>query len=299
MASEAMPRAGIDVQLSELIASRPACINKTQPIQAKSEQWGAHRSAWLGQGMSYAESRRYAAGDDVRHIDWAVTARTGQVYSKCFEAERERPVYLLVDLRAMMKFGSRRRFKSHLACQLAAQLGWLTLAAEDRIGALIISHGEPIWLRAGRTRKSLWRLFEQLIKAANAPPADTQVPLSSAIEMLEARISAAASVQLISDFNDFDSRCELALKRLAKRHTTRLLWISDPLDRQLPGAGSIASETQVIDLASLSTGQLADYQAAYTQLEKTLMRVCRSQGVSLMQFGTQFSQQQIEQQLLA
>ena len=129
---------GIQASLSELLEMRAPAqgLRGTPPRNARAPVVGPHRSAYRGRGIEFDEVRAYQPGDDKRNIDWRVTARTGCVYSKVFHEERERPVWLLVDLGASMRFGSRSRFKSVAAARAAALIAWVSHLQGDRVGAV-------------------------------------------------------------------------------------------------------------------------------------------------------------------
>ena len=127
---------GIEISPAELILARPdrAITGFAPGGRVSTHMWGANRSVFHGRGMEYAESRAYQPGDDIRTIDWRLTARSNEVHTKLFHEERERPVYLLLDLRAMMQFGTKNRFKAHLAAEIAAMLAWVGIDGGDRVG---------------------------------------------------------------------------------------------------------------------------------------------------------------------
>jgi len=114
-------------------------------IHAK--QGGAYMSAFKGRGMEFDESRIYQAGDDIRNMDWRVTARTNTPHTKVFREERERPVLLWLDLSASMMFATRKKFKSVIACEIASLIAWSAAKNNDRIGGLIFSENEHVEMK--------------------------------------------------------------------------------------------------------------------------------------------------------
>lgn len=126
------------------------------------------RSLFKGRGMEYDESRLYQPGDDVRHLDWRVTARTGKPHTKLFREERERPVFLWVDCRAPMFFATRGRFKSVAAAQIAALLAWSAVHDGDRIGSVIFTEGTHREIKPQRGKTGALRLFRELAGAGGA-----------------------------------------------------------------------------------------------------------------------------------
>ncbi len=137
---------GIEITLDELIKARPAkSVTGFAPSgKVSTHQWGMFRSAFLGRGMEFAESRVYQTGDDVRNIDWRITARTGKTHTKLFHEERERPIYLLVDMRSMMHFATRTRFKANMVAEIASMLAWVGFDGGDRVGGQILTRVDTL-----------------------------------------------------------------------------------------------------------------------------------------------------------
>jgi len=132
---------GIVVDAATLIGLRKTAkeMSLNTRLKSRSSIDGSSRSALRGRGMEFSEVRHYQPGDDIRNIDWRVTARTQETYTKLFQEEKERPVYLLVDQRQPMFFGSKLQFKSVLAAKAAAAIAWTAFANRDRLGAIIWS----------------------------------------------------------------------------------------------------------------------------------------------------------------
>ena len=129
---------GVNLCLDELLYFKQHAIHWLPPAKSLwSQVLGQHQSKQLGRGMDFAEVRQYQAGDDVRSIDWRVTARTGKPHTKLFTEEREKPIILYIDLSASMRFGSKLMFKSVLAAHMASLIAWLFVAQKDRVGAII------------------------------------------------------------------------------------------------------------------------------------------------------------------
>ncbi len=155
---------GIVATLPELVRVRPqrGLTGFAPSGRVATHQWGANRSVYRGRGMEFAESRLYQPGDDVKSIDWRVTARTGQTHTKLFQEERERPIVILTDMRAMMQFGTRNRFKSNLAAEVAAMMAWTGHDGGDRVGGLVMTRDGLRDFPAARTRRSVLGLLEAL-----------------------------------------------------------------------------------------------------------------------------------------
>lgn len=228
-------------ELAELVALRgPAhglSLHARRPALARLQ--GAHRSAQRGRGLEFDEVRPYVAGDDVRAIDWRVTARRGRPHTKLFREERERPVWLLADLHAGLHFGSRRQLKSALLLRAAALLAWVAVLGGDRLGALVANaEAEPRILpprgREAGVLPALEALVDMQPRAPGVPPADS---LAAALVALRPLVQPGSLVLVLSDFSALDDRAEAELAALAAHGDCRLLALTDALERSGLPAG--------------------------------------------------------------
>jgi len=187
------------------------------------------------QGMEYTESRPYSPGDDVRRIDWRVTARTGRAHTKLFRLEHCNDVYCLVDQRARMRFGTRAAFKSVAAAEIAALAGWAAAAGGDRFGALVAGT-RHISIRTGAAQPAAMSLCAALATVGSIGDAgDTPIDRLAARAVEEA--DAGTRFIVISDFSDGEASVERAAKLLRGRGTLTLVWVFDPLEERLPLPG--------------------------------------------------------------
>ena len=186
------------------------------------------------QGMEYTESRLYSAGDDVRRIDWRVTARTGRAHTKLFRLERCKDLYCLVDQRARMRFGTRASFKSVTAAELAALAGWAAAAGGDRFGALVAGPREAR-IRMGAAEGATAALCTALAAVEAGEQASAG---ERALDALAARAveeaTAGTRFIVLSDFADHDAVFERAVKLLRGRGALNLIWVLDPIEEHLP-----------------------------------------------------------------
>lgn len=201
------------------------------------KQAGNHQVRQLGRGMEFAESRPYSPGDDIRSMDWKVTARTGEPHTKLFEEERERPVLLWCDLRPAMFFATRGRFKSVVMSELAALLSWKSWLAGDRVGALIVSGAEHLEMRPARSKSKVLQLLQRLADYTQTKPDfgdKNEINLADSWKRLRRVLSPGSQVVLLSDFRGLDSDAEQQLRRIARHASLTLVAISDPFEHQLP-----------------------------------------------------------------
>lgn len=215
--------------------ARPAAGLSLARATGRALQSGQYLSAFKGRGMEFDETRPYAQGDDVRNLDWRVTARTGRPHTKLFREERERPVYLTVDYRAPMFFATRGVFKSVMAARLAALLAWSARRHGDRIGGQIFSEAGSLEFRPEHGQRAVLRLLKSL--AERALPSSGVAPetaLEQALARLPRHAKPGSLVFLFSDFRHFNAAGEASLSRLARHCNLVLVFVFDPLEQRLP-----------------------------------------------------------------
>ena len=235
------------------------------PSAATAAPWHGERVAPVrGRGMDFDEVRPYQPGDDLRSIDWRVTARKGKPHTKVFREERERPTLVVVDQTRSMFFGSRGRLKSVLAAEIAAGTAWRALAAQDRVGGLVLGHGAVRVFKPLRREAAVLRVLAALVDANQALSADP-APGAGASEATTERGDAwwrlvppllrIAGVNhrivVVSDFlgasatlpdppgvaSDAQAAALDALAGIARHNEVELHFVHDPLERELPPAG--------------------------------------------------------------
>ena len=249
---------------------------------------GIQRTHFRGRGMEFAEVRPYQAGDDIRNIDWRVTARTQSPHTKLFQEERERPVFVMVDQRSPMFFGSRLQFKSVFATELAAIIGWAAQANNDRIGALVFGDHDQRDIRARRGKHAVLELLHQLLAYNHA--LTTPMPQSNSISMavmlsdLRRVAKPGSSVFVLSDFHDFDETCRESLFTLTKHCDATLINIYDPLEKQLPQRGLLpitdGQHRLLLNASSKVTRQT--FSQRFTDRLSLLRTTCNSAGIPLV-----------------
>jgi uncharacterized protein (DUF58 family) len=195
---------------------------------------GEYHSVFKGQGMEFAEVREYQAGDEVRSIDWNVTARMRRPFVKRYVEERELTVMLVVDLSGSERFGTQGRFKSELASELGAVLGMSAIRNNDRVGAMLFTDRIEHVLPPKKGRRHALRLIRDLLAFE---PVGTKTDVSGAMQYLARMLRQHTIIFIISDF--LDAEIERPLKRLAQRHDVVAITVEDPSERVLPDIGLV------------------------------------------------------------
>jgi uncharacterized protein (DUF58 family) len=193
---------------------------------------GEYRSVFKGQGMEFSEVREYQAGDEVRSIDWNVTARMQRPYVKRYIEERELTVMLAVDVSGSERFGTRRRFKSEVASELAAVLTMSAIRNNDRVGGLMFTDRIEHVVPPRKGRRHALRLIRDILAFT---PQGRGTDITGATEYLNKMLSHKAIIFLVSDF--LGEAIERPLKLLAQRHDLVAVTVEDPSERTLPDVG--------------------------------------------------------------
>ncbi len=206
---------------------------------------GRMASRLRGRGLDFEEIRHYLPGDDVRAIDWKVTARTGEPHVRVLREERDRPTFIVVDQRISMFFGSHHNMKSVTAAELAALIAWRVLAEGDRVGGIVFDDTGWTEHRPHRSRHAVYRFLEKVSRAnlalhANSPAENEPRMLGRAIEAVDRSMAHDSLLVLISDFDGAEASVRERVARLSRHNDVVLALVHDPLARALPHTGSLA-----------------------------------------------------------
>ncbi|HTN35268.1 MAG TPA: DUF58 domain-containing protein [Marinobacter sp.] len=226
--------------------ARALKLPSARPV--KTHQAGEQRSPQRGRGMVFSEVRQYQPGDDIRSIDWRVTARRQAPHTKLYEEERERPVLLICDLGPTLFFASTGAYKQVRCAQVASLLAWLALWAGDQVGGIVFNGKTLSVQRPARRKKSVLRLLDTLAEQQRRP--DQQMPgadtpttgYSLDRALTEARHVAHTGnrIFVISDFLNISEETESLLGALARHNSVSAIRIIDPLEMKLPNSGRFA-----------------------------------------------------------
>ena len=260
---------GVEVSVDDLIGLRFRAQRLELGIarRARHSMTGAHGSRFRGRGMEFAESRIYQPGDDVRSIDWRVTARTGRPHTKLFQEERERPVILLVDLSASMFFGTRTAYKSVLAAETAALIAWAAMHGGDRVGALVAGRSHHLELEPVSGRRGVLRVLRALAALSRQASNDEDQQIKLCDSLLRARHVArpGSLLVVISDFYDLDEEAAGHLSRMRQHNDMLACWIHDRLEIEPPPPGryGVSDGWQTATLDTVSRRARARYAASF------------------------------------
>ena len=261
--------AGVRLTVDELLMLRreAMALDLSSNYRVSSTLAGGYRSKFRGRGMDFDEVRLYQPGDDIRNIDWRVTARTGKPHTKLFREERERPVFILLDQSKHLFFGSRTAFKSVIAARAAALLVWASITAGSRIGSVLFDDTGHLEHRpSGRRRDALSLLkkisfrhnnvLDQIESSyATADDESTKEDLSAFAKSL-ARLRRLAKpgslIYIFSDFRYLDEDCKRHIARLSRHNEIQCYLLTDPLDQQLPPPGNY-SLTDGLSISRINT----------------------------------------------
>lgn len=248
---------------------------------------GQFLSPHKGRGMVFEETRPYQAGDDVRHIDWRVTARTSQPHSKLFREERETPVMIAVDYRQSMQFATRGVFKSVQAARLAGLLAWSALHGHERVGGQILTDNGYQIVKPQAGRAALLHFLQALV---SPKPHQTQQTLTLADQLIRLRRYAhpGTRIYLISDFRGFNAASERQIRELCRHCELSLIQVFDPLEANLPKQGDYRfTDGKTYKLIHTADSVLRQrYAQRFQSHQQHLQDLCRKLRISWQSFDT-------------
>ena len=269
------------VSLAELIASG-ARIGRARlaSVQSRSERSGQQSSRLYGRGMDYAESRAYQHGDDVRRMDWRLTARSGRLHTKLYQEEREGRLLILLDTHASLRFGTRARFKSVQAARAAAIAAWLAVRAGERVGMMAFGGHDRLLRPQGGAHGAL-AVCGALAEWDALPPAGRAESLSAALLRARRLQHGASRVLLLSDGFSADAEARQHLLELKARAGVGALVLADALERELPPPGRYPLEHagERREVALLGERQRREFQQVLGAGPARLETLSRSAGL--------------------
>ena len=275
------------IQLRHAAQSLPLKSAKVRALQT-----GQYYSPFRGRGMEFDEVRLYQPGDDVRTLDWRVTARTGKAHTKLFREERERSVYVWVDFRNPMFFATR------------GVLAWSAHHQRDRVGGLLFSEHQHFELKPRGGKSGVLHLL-QLLSQLTLKDLNDKSPLANrdaeenqehqsaagyqALSRLRRVTKPGSLIFLISDFRGFDQQAESVVTQISKHNDVVMMFLHDPMEKQLPGEGiyRIGDGREVLPIDTSNAAARAEYSESFLEKEQALESVCKRHSLSFISLSTQ------------
>lgn len=281
----------VSVTLKSLIdLAKPAAGLNLHRLTVRAQQNGGYLSPFKGRGMEFDETRLYQPGDDIRSIDWRVTARSGKTHTKLFREEREKPVFIAVDNRASMQFATRGVFKAVQAKKLAALIAWTAHHQGDRIGGQIFSDTFCREFKPQNGKHSVLHFLNGL--AASDISDNGAFTLEHVLARLSQHARPGSLVYLISDFRGINPVCENYLIKLSEHCDVVLIFVYDTLEKNLPSHGRFrftedkAERPREIVIDSSDKQILLSYQKRFAERLQKVQQIARRRSLIAIQCST-------------
>ncbi len=259
-------------------------LQKVRKIEIKTRRLsdhifsGEYHTSFKGRGMTFSEVRQYQFGDDVRSIDWNVTARYREPYVKVFEEERELTMMLMVDVSGSALFGTSKQFKNEIVAEIAATMAFSATVNNDKIGLMLFSDQIELFIPPKKGKSHVLRIIRELVEFT---PKSNKTNLSQALQFLSRVMKKKAIVFLISDFMTNDNY-DKTLKIAARKHDLTAIRVYDPREEKLPNVGIVnvldaeSGETMLVDTSSKKVRM--EYEKDYHEKVKTFQETFTRNG---------------------
>ncbi|MCR8922880.1 DUF58 domain-containing protein [Dasania sp. GY-MA-18] len=291
------PVTGAYIALEDLLRARFAAtdLKLKHRRKALSLLAGPNKTNFRGRGIDFEEVRNYQAGDDIRTIDWRVTARSGKPHTKLFSEERERPLLIVNDQRQGMFFGSQHCFKSTLACYLSALIAWSGLQQGDRVGGLVFGNQGQQELKPKRSRQAVLALmkhmgeYNHLLNRSTGIQLDNSERLKNSLRELRRIARPGSAIYFISDFSGYeDEDVQKQLFLLSRHCEITAIYVYDPLEQTLPSAGlyTISDGQQRRPIFTGDSKLRQHYQQQFNDKLQNLHAVLGKLGIPLIEMAT-------------
>lgn len=284
---------GLRLDMSDLLRLRgeASTLDLAPWRRSRAAQAGSHLSPFRGRGMEFDEVRPYQPGDDVRSIDWRVTARTGVTHTKLFREERERPVLLLVDQGPNMQFATRVAYKSVIAAQTAGLVAWAAADHGDRVGAVVFSGSQHDEVRPMRGPRGALGVCRALARIGEQKPAASSPASGGWSEALTraSRIALPGTLLvIISDFVGSAGDAARHLLQLTRHCKVLMIFVYDPVERSLPEGGifTISDGTARLTLDASDRDVRSRHEAAFISRHHLARELARRSRANWAEIGT-------------
>lgn len=263
-------------------------LKKVRKIEIKTRRLsnhlfgGEYHSAFKGRGMTFSEVRQYQFGDDVRAIDWNVTARYNEPFVKVFEEERELTMMLAVDVSSSANFGTRAAFKRDILTEIAATLAFSATQNNDKIGLLLFTDKVELYIPPKKGRSHVLRIIRELIEFE---PQNNQTDINQALQYLQNMLRKSAILFILSDF--MSGSYEKPLKILSKKHDVTGIRVYDEREFEMPNVGLVQmkdAETNQIKLVNTSSARVRKaYKTNYLKQVDYFKKAFKASGAGVLQ----------------
>ena len=273
-------------------------LKKVRKIEIKSRGLsnqifaGEYHSAFKGRGMAFSEVREYRYGDDIRNIDWNVSARFNEPYIKIFEEERELTVMLLIDVSGSLHYGTQDKFKNLLTAEIAAVLSFSSIQNNDKVGVIFFSDKVEKFIPPQKGRKHILRIIREIIELK---PESNKTNIGEALRYLTNAVKKRCTAFVLSDFNDFlpnstEPRFVEALKIAANKHDLGAIQVYDPREVEIPNVGlleAVDAETgEVIWVDTASVAVRDSYKMWWENAQNSLNSTFAKSRVDWVKIAT-------------
>ncbi len=298
---------GVRLTIDELLALRrdAMALDLSSNYRVSSTLTGGYRSRFRGRGMDFDEVRMYQAGDDIRNIDWRVTARTGKPHTKLFKEERERPVFLLIDQSRHLFFGSKIAFKSVIAARAAALLVWVSITEGSRIGGVLFDDFGHLEHRPSGRRRDALALLKEITFRHNRmldsildidsgvnknikESHDKTSAFAQSLTRLRRLAKPGSLIYIMSDFRTMDKDCKRHISRLSQHNEIQAYLLTDPMDTELPPPGnySLTNGTTISRINTSGKNMRQQYHHAEAARVEYISKYLKQQRVFMQPLST-------------
>ena len=286
---------GIYVSIDQLLALKyhAAAHKRSNSHRLENGLPGEALSILKGRGIEFEDIRPYLPGDDLRHVDWRVAARTGMPFTRRYSEDRERSTLVVADQRVNMFFGSGKEFKSYTAAIAAAKLAWGAVENGHRLGGLIASDTTDI-THVGNARRNVLTMLSNLVKHNNSlscssikSPDFNQPDFNQLLEQVANKLQPGLIVNIVSDFNDLNKQSKTMLATIASSCELNLIRIVDPLEQEINLKAHVGiSNGSAIKRARLNNSILNQYRDKRALIERHLNEIVQRADISLVSIKT-------------
>lgn len=284
----------VTVTLQELIQlAAPSRLLSIPASQRSSSQGGINRSRFLGRGMEFAESRLYQAGDDIRTIDWRVTARTGKPHTKLFTVEKERQVLIWGDLSPSMFFATQGIFKSVQAALMMSHLAWNASQKGNRLGGMLFDGSEHYEFKPRLGSKGVLPFLQTLSEKAcfdgELKNPSANLSKDDALANFARLVTPGSLLYLVSDFSELSIHSKDLLLQLARHCDIALCFIYDPFEKELPAKGKypIIDAARKLFLDTSDGGSIKNYEQQFMDRRSVLRSLANKRHIHFLECSTQ------------